>query len=83
MSSSRTLKGQIPDREDTVKFKILLHNLWGLVQNENVGPLIENYLEFQDGLSRALLSVGPSVTSQVACLWPVLVGRGSKTKVII
>lgn len=65
------------------RFKDLLHNLWGLVQNENVGPLIENYLEFQDGLSRALLSMGPSVTSQVACLWPVLVGRGSKTKVII
>ena len=31
-----------------------LHNLGGLMQNENVGTLVQNYQKFQDGDKGAL-----------------------------
>ena len=38
-----------------------LHNLWGLVQNENARPLVQMLIKFQVGESRACLrSTGPS-----------------------
>ena len=42
-------------------------NLWGLVQNENAGPLVQKRTECQDGNISMKPSVGLRVTVQVTC----------------
>ena len=50
-----------------------LHNLWGPVQNENMGPRVQNYYQtFQDGNSRTCnqgrgLSKGKTLCDYTGC----------------
>lgn len=51
------------------RFKDQLRNLWGLVQDENMGSLFKKLLRVSRQPQQARLSLGPCVTAQVPGLW--------------